>query len=88
MTLASDIANKMIEKGFTELRPWSSKNYFGIERIYWSNCPGYIELSGRYGFRVEGTNIPETIINATKSTLIEWKNSKIINYYEDEGLPF
>jgi hypothetical protein len=73
MTLASTIANMLVEKGFKGFYPWTSKNSFGYERIY--HKAGYVELSGNNGFQAIDID-DNDFVQACKDCVTEYIASK------------
>lgn len=73
MTLASTIANMLLEKGYTSHYPWTGTN-FGFARIYYKT--GYVELLGNNGFQaIDLENYPE-FINDCKDCVTKYIKSK------------
>lgn len=73
MTYASDIANMLVEKGYKNIYPWTAKNTFGFERIYYKI--GYIELSGNNGFQAIDLE-DNAFVQACKDCVTEYIASK------------
>lgn len=74
MTLASDIANMLLNKGYKNIYPWTSKNSFGYERIYYKK--GYVELSGNHGFQAIDLDDQKDFVQACKDCVTEYIKSK------------
>lgn len=74
MTYASDIANMLLEKGYKGFYPWTGKNSFGYERIYYKT--GYVELSGNNGFQAIDLEQEQTFVQACKDCVTEYIASK------------
>lgn len=74
MTLASTIANMLIEKGFRGFHPWTSNNSFGYERIYYKD--GYVELSGNHGFQAFDLDDHKEFVQACKDCVAEYIKNK------------
>ena len=85
MTLASEIANMLTEKGYTGLKPWTSKKTFGYERIYFHL--GFVELSGKFGFRAEKLELFPEFVSDAKACLIEYQEQRAKKYVAYD-LPF
>lgn len=86
MTLASDVANMLIEKGYKNIKPWTSSKTFGHERIYYKK--GYVELSGKYGFRTVDLDIESKFTKDCESCLYKWmeKRKKYLDEMRTENL--
>lgn len=74
MTLASKIANMLLEKGYTSHYPWTGNNTFGYERIYYKT--GYVELSGNNGFQAIDLPQEQDFVQACKDCVTEYIASK------------
>lgn len=73
MTLASKIANMLLDKGYKSHYPWTGSNG-GYSRIYYKK--GYVELSGNNGFQaIDLENYPK-FINACKDCVTEYIKSR------------
>ena len=83
MTLASKIANMLLEKGYTSHYPWTGSNG-GYSRIYYKT--GYVELSGNNGFQVIDLDDYKEFVQACKDCVTEYKASK--PKVPDYDLPF
>lgn len=65
-SLAVKMVNKLNNKGFTLLKPWSN---YGKERIYWSNAPGYFEITEDKKLKVVKLEYLKDIILAIEEEL-------------------
>lgn len=74
MTLASTIANMLNEKGYKGFYPWTGKNAFGHERIYYKT--GYVELSGNNGFQAIDLEDSQNFVQTCKDCVTEYMNKK------------
>lgn len=82
MTLPSDITNMLIERGYSQLYPWSKNGY---SRIYYGD--GHVELTGANGFQFINLDKQKQFQKDCRDCLKQWQdaNKKEIPEYD---LPF
>ena len=80
MTLSSDIANRLIAKGYRGFHPWSSGS--GYERIYYKD--GYVELMGNNGFQAIDLDYAPEFVQACLDCIKERnaEREKEVNDYD------
>ena len=84
MTLASDITDMLIERGYSQLYPWTKNGY---SRVYYGG--GHVELSGAYGFQFINLDKQKQFQKDVKECLKIWQdkhNSEVGKI--DYNLPF
>jgi len=67
--IADIIVQKLKNKGFTELKSWSK---YSKDRIYWSNAPGYFEITDNKKLKVVKLDYLKDTISAIERELKDY----------------
>jgi hypothetical protein len=82
MTLQQDITDMLIQRGYSQLRPWGINGY---SRIYYGD--GHVELTGENGFQFINLDKQKQFQKDVKECLTIWQQTHF-RFVPEYDLPF
>lgn len=75
MSIASEVANALLDMGYTDVLPSSSKGLYAAEKIF--HGAGFIQLQGKYTFYAKNIDNQQFIDDCKKVYEEIYQKSKV-----------